>query len=112
MHYVTPNGIVDLTKTLLGKWASYILLGDFQSDRLEGEFGVYRQSCCGNYYISFEQVRNALCLMHRIKLFDSLNITHVAEHSTDNCCIQPSNEDGLFCLADCMENASHLNQFE
>ena len=35
---VTLNGRVDLTKTLLNKGASYILLGDFQSDRLEGEF--------------------------------------------------------------------------
>ena len=35
---------------------SYVLLGHFQSDRIEGEFGVFRQSSVGNYYISYEQV--------------------------------------------------------
>ena len=34
----------------------------FQSDRLDGEFGIYRQSTNGCYYISLEQITNSLAL--------------------------------------------------
>lgn len=34
----------------------FVLLGRFQSDNLEGEFGVYRQMSGGCYYIAVEQV--------------------------------------------------------
>ena len=40
---VTLNGLVDLTETLLNPGFSYVLLGKIQSDRIEGEFAIYRQ---------------------------------------------------------------------
>ena len=41
--HVSLNGVVNLTKTLLGLGMKYICLGKIQSDHLEGEFGVIRQ---------------------------------------------------------------------
>ena len=63
--YLTLQGIVSITKILLEKGANYVLT--FQSDRLEGEFGIYRQQSGDNQYISVEQINNSLCLQ-RIKL--------------------------------------------
>jgi len=40
--FSTLNGIVLLIKQLLSQNHSYVLPGIFQTDRLEGEFGVYR----------------------------------------------------------------------
>ena len=109
--HITLNGLVDLVKNLLNKGVSYVLPGEFQSDRLEGEFGVYRQSCGGNYYISFEQVKNALCL-RRIKLYHTLNITQEMNHISSKCCEERLNEDELNCLDQCLEMSSHLSEFE
>ena len=36
------NGLVEVITLLLSEGHSYVLRGIFQSDRLEGEFGVYR----------------------------------------------------------------------
>ena len=36
------KGLVDMIKYLLSDDHSYVLPGIFQSDRLEGEFGIYR----------------------------------------------------------------------
>ena len=71
--YVNLQGIVALIKLLLTKGFSYVLPGTFQSDRLEGEFGIYRQSSDGCYYISVQQIMNSLALQ-RLKLFDKLEI--------------------------------------
>ena len=35
------------------------MTGNYQSDRLEGEFGIYRQLNGGNYYMSAEHVQNS-----------------------------------------------------
>ena len=59
--------LVSLIKLLLNHGFSYVLPENFQSDRLEGEFGIYRKSSGGCYYISLQQVMNNLCLQH-IKL--------------------------------------------
>ena len=53
-RYLTLQGIVSITIILLEKGANYVLTGTFQSDRLEGEFGIYRQQSGGNQYISVE----------------------------------------------------------
>ena len=41
--HVLLNGIVDVTKFLLNSGMEYVLHWKLQSDRLENEFGVYRQ---------------------------------------------------------------------
>ena len=72
--HVTLLGLVDLIKVLLDKHKySYVLPGKFSSDRIEGEFGICRQSSGGNYLISAEQVINSLRLQ-RIKLYNKLDI--------------------------------------
>ncbi|KAJ4446704.1 hypothetical protein ANN_13401 [Periplaneta americana] len=53
------------------KW-KYVLLGKFQTDKLEGRFGQYRQMSGGNYNVSAEQVLESerklkLCTVLRMK---------------------------------------------
>ena len=108
----TLLGLVDLTKTLLDKGFEYVLLGKFQSDRLEKEFSIYRQASGGNFFfISTEQISNALALQ-RLKLFSQLDIqsTNVAE----NCCefdIRESEED-LDLIVKAFDEASNLTKHE
>ena len=71
--HLTLNGLISLIKLLLRNRFSYVLPGNFQSDRLEGEFGIYRQSAGGCYYISLQQIMNSLSLQ-RLKLFSKLDI--------------------------------------
>ena len=81
---------------------SYVLLGHFQSDRIEGEFGVFRQSSVGNYYISYEQVLSSLTL-RRLKLFDHLNLPYSNEHEKDGCCLRELKDDEIELLDSCLE---------
>ena len=60
--HITLVGMVELTRELLRLGASYVLLGKLQSDRLEGEFGIYRETSGGDYLISVEQVLSSLSL--------------------------------------------------
>ena len=48
------------------------MLGKFQSDRIEGEFGVYRQRTAGNYFTSVDQVLNELRLQKAIIIQDRI----------------------------------------
>ena len=68
---LTLQGIVSLTKVLLAQGLAYFMLGQMQSDRIEGEFGIYRQSAGGNYHISLDQVLNGIRLK-RLKLLKKL----------------------------------------
>ena len=78
----TLIGLVSLIKMLILDGFSYVLAGNFQSDRLEGVFGIYRQSSGGCYYISMQQVMNSLSLQ-RLKLYHKLDITQsVISHSS------------------------------
>lgn len=53
----TIDGLFSVSKYLLeNKRFNYVMLGHFQSDRLEGEFGIYRQLSGGNYSVAAEQV--------------------------------------------------------
>ena len=77
---LTLNGMVVLIQTLLSKpGIHYVLSGTMQSDRLEAEFGIYRQLNGGNFYMSSEQIKNSLKLQ-RIKIFDRLDIYETVVH--------------------------------
>ena len=82
----TLHGIVDITKTMLRSGYPYVLPGKIQSDRLEGEFGIYRGSSGGNYYISVEQVVSSLS-MQRLKLYNQLEIEQ-SSTPENTCCTQ------------------------
>ena len=71
--FVTLKGMVAIIKVFLSKGFKYVLHGTFQSDRQEGEFGVFRKSAGGCYYISFQQVVNSLALQRK-KHFDQLEM--------------------------------------
>ena len=64
----TLNAIVDIIKQLLASGFKYVVPGKIQSDRLKGEFGIYRASSGSNYFISVEQVVSSLS-MQRLKLY-------------------------------------------
>ena len=101
--YLTINGIVIMSRMFLNENNfSYVLLGHFQSDIIEGEFGVFRQSSGGNYYISYEQVLSSLTL-RRLKLFDHLNLPYSNEHKKDSCCLRDLNDDEIELLDSCFE---------
>ena len=84
--HVLLNGIVDVTKCLLNSGMEYVLLGKLQSDRLENEFGIYRQGSGGNYFISVEQVISSLSLQ-RLKLYHQLGIERSDEIVENICCV-------------------------
>ena len=65
--------LVALIRTLLEKGCGYILSGEMQSDRIEGEFSGYWSSAGGNYHISLDQILNGLQLQ-RLKLFKKMNL--------------------------------------
>jgi len=53
----TILGSVSLTRTLLDdEHTTDVALGHFQSNALEGEFGVIRQLSGGCYYVAVDQV--------------------------------------------------------
>ena len=59
-----------------------MIAGKLQSDRLEAEFGIYRQSIGGNYLISVEQVLSSLSLQ-RLKMFHKLDIATTNSDQVD-----------------------------
>ena len=108
----TITGLVSLIKLLLLDGFSYVLAGNFQSDRLEGEFGIYRQSSGGCYYISMQQVMNSLSLQ-RLKLYHKLNITQTdLTHTNKECCTNTLKEVELFMLDESFVLRSTLSETE
>jgi len=81
---LTLQGIVSLTKSVTCTRVLYVMLGQMQSDRIEGEFGIYRQLAGGNYHISLDQVLNGLRLQ-KLKLFKKLSFEPSSLHSKDAC---------------------------
>lgn len=111
----TLQGLVDLARFLLeDKAQKYVLLGHFQSDCLEGEFGALRQLFGGMYLISFEQILAGEKL-RRLKLFHSLNVIEEAkalgEHQME-CCTVPLSEEELLLLDDAAENIHFISECE
>ena len=83
---ITLKGLVSLIKYLLEKDLPYIMSGEMENDRLEGEFGAFRQMNGGNNYMSFNHVQNCLKL-RRIELFSILEVNEVVWHSTNDCIV-------------------------
>ena len=82
----TLTGLVSLVRCLIDAGFKYVLTGKIQSDQLEGEFGVYRQSSGENFRISTYQVYNGLKLQ-RIKLFNQLELSDKLQSSgISECC--------------------------
>ena len=56
----TTRGIIHLCSYLLQTGLKYVLFREIQSDRIEGEFAVYRQSSGANSYMSSVDVTSAI----------------------------------------------------
>lgn len=109
----TIHGIVNSIKCLLHLGYEYVLPGKIQSDRLEGEFGIYRQASGGNYFISVEQVVNSLA-MQRLQLYNKMNIQQSDDDQNINCCNDElqSNDEDLDLIETSFSEASNLNEEE
>ena len=109
----TIHGIVDAVKILLSLGYVYVLPGKIQSDRLEGEFGIYRESSGGNYFISVEQVVSSLA-MQRLKLYNKLDIQQPDDANIIPCCCQnlESNDEDLDLVEICFTESSNLSDEE
>ena len=108
---VTIRGVVEATKTLLQKGLDYVLTGDINDERLEGEFGIFRGLNGGNYYMSAEHCQNALKLQ-RIKLFSRLEKDVFLEHTENDCCKQAITDKELEQLDSCLEDSSDISTKE
>ena len=110
---VTISGTISLIKKLLESGFKFVLTGKLQSDRLEGEFGCYRQYCGGNFNISTYQVFGALKIQ-RLKLFNKLQISEqMSESGISECCGNViENDEDLNLLDNCFELASTLSEVE
>ena len=89
------------------------LQGKIQSDRLEGEFGIYRASSGSNYFISVEQIVSSLS-MQRLKLYGKLEIEQPENINLVSCCthdISCSDED-LDLVENCFTESSNLGDVE
>ena len=64
-----------------------------QSDRLEAEFGIYRQQSGGNFHISVQQVLTN-CKLQQIKLYNKLDIPSNSSHCNQECCAQELSTEG------------------
>ena len=89
---VTLRGIVEVSKTLLRNGVDYVMTGELNDERLEGEFGIFRGLNGGNYYMSGDQVQYALKLQ-RLKLFSFLKEDVFIEHTESDCCKRLLSED-------------------
>lgn len=82
--YRTLNGLCSLSNVLLSDFNfNFVLLGQFQSDCIEKEFGIYRQSAGSNYFVAAEQVlptirlRNLRLLSKMVKLEKKQNLIKI-----------------------------------
>lgn len=108
--HLTLNGFCKLIPSLL-KYLCYVLPGKLQSDRLEGEFGIYRQQSGGNYHISVAEVYSSLQLQ-RLKLFSRLEIKEVEHNDKQLCCQRSLNDQELDSLDSCFDSATNLSVIE
>ena len=98
-------GLVHLVRILLSTGHSYVLLGKLQSDPIEKEFGVWRQSHGGNYFVSAEQIVSSLQLQ-RLRLFSKIGIEVEEEDRNDTDCCTDDLWDNDYFL-DLVERAFH-----
>ena len=101
--HLTLNDMAALIPGLLTKMM-YVLTAELQTDRHEGEFGIYRKSSGGNYHISALQVFNGLSFQ-RLKLFHELDVQKQSVRVTGQCCSVALTDEELDLIDKCFENA-------
>jgi hypothetical protein len=108
----TLSGLLHLSKKLLTErsW-SFVMLGQFQTDVLEGEFGVFRQMAGGCYYISVEQVLYSARL-RELEFFLNADAIDDLPHTAADCCTQPISDLEWTAIDHCVENVSSISDEE
>ncbi|MEL7307551.1 MAG: hypothetical protein AAGK05_06510 [Pseudomonadota bacterium] len=82
----TTQGLFELSKDLLTNFNfEYVLLGEIQQDKLEGEFGCWRQMCGGNMYMSFKDVDSSF-KTRGLKLLAKLQSLPISELKPCSSC--------------------------
>lgn len=76
----TMNGMESLCKELFSAGFQYVLLGELQSDRLEGEFGVYRQATGANSFMRSGDV--SATFKTRLARFSAVHLEKVDTQSS------------------------------
>ena len=87
---------------------NYVLTNEFLSDRIEAEFGIWRQLSGGNYHISMQQVLTSLSFQ-RLKLFHKLQCELSSKHEGENCCLEELSEEDWDNVATCFQR-NHVYQ--
>ena len=95
--YHTCNGLVELSKFLLSTNHKYVLLGTFNNDPLEKQFGKLRQGSDVTYFITVQQILEKVGIIKTKLLLqldnngDSLDFT-TSGHSCERCSFYLSEE--------------------
>ena len=97
----------EMDKYAASSHMKYVLTAHLQSDRIEAEFGIYRQQNGGNYNISVQQVVNSSGLQ-RHKLFNKLDLEQSHVHIANDCCRQKLTPEEVECLDSCFESTSSI----
>ena len=71
----TMKGLRSLCDFLYSVGFEYVVLGSIQSDRIEGEFSVYRQSTGSNHFMMASDV--LVCFKKRLTNFAATFLQHV-----------------------------------
>ena len=83
----TLSGLADLAVYLLKKHNfNYVLLGKFQSDPLEGRFGIYRQLNGASFFMS---VRQVLLAEKKVRVLNLMQL-QCLKFANENVCIDNS----------------------
>ena len=116
----TIDGLIDLSNHLLdNRFVKFVLLGAFQSDSLEGEFGAIRGMFGGLYHVALEQVLIASKL-RQIKLLYDLGLEAQSVEGglhNETCCTQDLTEadwnqiDNSFNLAQTIDENERTTLF-
>ena len=96
---MTLNGIIHLTRLFITKKMKYVLTNEFLSDRIEAEFGIWRQILSS---LSFQ----------RLKLFHKLQCESSSKHEGENCCLEELSEEDWDNVATCFQRTSSLSDNE
>lgn len=109
--YTTLMGTAALIKKLLASDFKYVLTAKFQSDDLEGEFGVYRQLSGGTYFVGVEQILNSANIRAK-RLLTDLEKVDASHHIKRSCCTALVTSEELDFIDQAVENPEKLSDNE
>lgn len=98
----TTEGLMAVCSHLLSKGFKYVLLREIQSDRIEGEFSVYRQSTGANAFMGAHNVIAAY--KKRLARFAAsfLEVVEVDKSDQVHTCEGPINTEDAVCIEKCV----------